>query len=78
MQMGIEDSYLEDMRSYSENPDSPTLECLLCKVEFDIESENGGVEGHFGRVHAAFCAYCLAAITDMIEQRCPTCMKETE
>ena len=60
-----------------EEQESSVLECSLCNAEFDIENV-GGIEGQFGFIPGAFCAYCLAAITDMVKQECPTCMKETE
>ena len=53
------------------------LKCSICDSPFDLESE-GGISGYFGMCEVAFCVWCYASITDMVEKGCLRCQEFEE
>ena len=42
----------------------PANNCSICNIEYD--EEEGGVQGYFGILPVTFCAFCHAALVDMV------------
>jgi len=55
----------------------PNMKCSVCDSVFDIEAE-GGIAGEFGICPVAFCPWCFASMTDMVQQGCYRCQEERE
>mgnify|MGYP003628683424 FL=1 len=52
-----------------------SLICSICDSSFDIEGE-GGINGFFGVCEVAFCVWCYASLTDMVESNCFQCQEK--
>ena len=48
-----------------ESSEIPTIECRICKRNFDPEEE--GIIGVIGKLPVTFCTICLTGIVDMVE-----------
>ena len=51
------------------------LKCSICDSSFDLEAE-GGIHGFFGICEVAFCVWCYASMTDMVEKNCSRCQED--
>lgn len=66
-----------DMEEAVECRNMESLICSICDSSFDIEGE-GGINGFFGVCEVAFCVWCYASLTDMVESNCFQCQEKLE
>ena len=59
------------MEIFEKSAERSGLTRTIC--EAPVDPEEGGISGFFGFAPVTFCAWCHAAMVELVSQGCPQC-----